>query len=78
MPGLDPHIARLLQRDAESAIHKENVTDLTPNEAAAICFFAGLPYTFNESGNITFQSVGLTKRDGKWIAATHARGTRQA
>lgn len=63
---------RLVQRfedAARSAAQKEYVSELTEEEACAICMFAGVPYKIDfETGRMKFNPCGLYKRNGKWIA----------
>lgn len=55
----------------ETAAKKNYVSELTSDEACAICMFAEIPYELdNLTGRITFRKCGLYKRDGKWVAVS--------
>lgn len=67
--------AQLVERfklAAVSASSKDHVSDLTNDEAVAICFFSHIPYTVHpENGSMNFERCGLYKWNGKWIAIMH-------
>ena len=60
-------LVRRFKSHAATAREKEYVSDLTEDEACAICFFAGVPYVF-DGGKMKFNPCGLMKRNGQWTA----------
>jgi hypothetical protein len=48
-----------------TSVDKEFVSDLTPDEASAICYFTGANGTWVD-GKLRFENCGLYKKDGKW------------
>lgn len=63
-------VLRLVRRfkdAARSAASKEYVSELTEEEACAICLFAGVRYEIDfETGRMTFNPCGLYKHHGEW------------
>ena len=52
----------------QSAKTKEFVADLTEDEAAAICFLAGIPYEVDAlTGRMRFEPCGIHKSRGEWV-----------
>ncbi len=49
----------------KTAVEKEFVSDLTSDEAAAICYFAGADGTWGD-GRLRFENCHIYKKDGKW------------
>lgn len=60
-------MVRQLEAALATAKDKEYLVDLTKDESAAICFFAGVGYVVTLEG-LTFEPCSLAKRDGKWTA----------
>jgi hypothetical protein len=54
-----------LMENLKTAVDKEFVSDLTPDEASAICYFTGANGTWVD-GKLRFENCQLYKRDGKW------------
>ncbi len=64
-----PRLVRRFEDAYRSAASKEYVSELTEEEACAICMFAGVPYEIDfETGRVKFNPCGIYKRQGKWIA----------
>lgn len=62
-------LVRRFEDAARSAASKEYVSELTEEEACAICIFAGVPYEIDmETGRMKFNPCGIYKRHGKWTA----------
>ena len=62
-------LVRRFEDAARSAASKEYVSELTEEEACAICMFAGVPYEIDfETGRMKFTPCGLYKRQWKWTA----------
>jgi hypothetical protein len=71
-PGIANHYIKRFKNAARSAAAKEYASDLTKEEACAICLFAGVPYTISrDTGLLKFQPCGIYKREGKWTALLH-------
>lgn len=61
---------------ARSAAAKESVSELTQEEACAICLFAGVPYTVDvHTGKIKFAPCGLYKKNRTWTAVVYCQQT---
>ena len=66
---LGDFIAERFWGDLQSSRQKDRVEDLTPEETAAICYFACVPYRFDlKESKIIFAPCGIIKRDGIWTA----------
>ncbi len=66
----EPVVARLWV-DLQYARQKDRVEDLTPDEGAAICYFAGVPYQYDKSEGkmlMKFAPCGLVREGGGWRA----------
>lgn len=62
-------LVRRFEDAARSAASKEYVSELTEEEACAICMFADVPYDIDfEVGRMKFNPCGLYKHRGKWTA----------
>lgn len=54
----------------QSAKTKEFVADLTEDEAAAICFLAGIHYEVDVlTGRMRFEPCGIHKSRGEWVVS---------
>lgn len=51
---------------AKTAIQKTKLEDLTDEEKAAICYFAGAPWHLNQENKVTFGPCGIARINDRW------------
>jgi hypothetical protein len=67
--SLTQRLIRRFTQAAVSASKKEFMSELTEDEACAVCLFAGVPYELDiRNQKIKFEPCVLTKVGGKWKA----------
>jgi predicted molibdopterin-dependent oxidoreductase YjgC len=62
-------IVQRLVNSFQSAASKKHTSELTEEEASAVCMFSGVPYEIDlESGKMIFDPCRLDRDHGNWIA----------